>query len=405
MRNGYSAFEPAFLGSLKNVTVVQGKDANFRCMVDNLGGHRIAWIKVDSKAILAIHDNVITNNQRLTVTMNDKVTWTLHIRTVERADQGFYMCQINTEPMKMQMAYLEVVIPPDIISNETSGDLMVPEGGTAKLICKAKGYPKPTITWRKEDGSPIIIKEGQGGKRKVKLFEGEILTLSKIVRSEMGAYFCIASNGVPPSVSKRVVVLVHFHPLIQVPNQMVAAPKGVDLTIECSSEASPKAINYWTRETGEMIIKNDKYRMDEEILSHYGIRMKLHIRNVSTRDYTGYKCISQNSMGSTEGTIHIHEIPYSNSDLDDPTRDRFPLPADDNDIENRHRPSTRGPPVDHHHPHHHSIETPSLSSSSSSQGNYGALSSLSFLLVLGCSAVFHRLMIMILNSHVHFPNQ
>jgi len=49
------------------------------------------------------------------------------------------------------------------------GDLMVPEGGTAKLICKAKGYPKPTITWRKEDGSPIIIKEGQGGKRKRKM--------------------------------------------------------------------------------------------------------------------------------------------------------------------------------------------------------------------------------------------
>jgi neurotrimin len=70
----------------------------------------------------------------------------------------------------LQMAYLEVVIPPDIISEETSGDVMVPEGGNAKLICRAKGYPKPIITWRKEDGNPIIIKEhnGHGGKRKGK---------------------------------------------------------------------------------------------------------------------------------------------------------------------------------------------------------------------------------------------
>ena len=63
------------------------------------------------------------------------------------------------------MAFLEVVIPPDITSEETSGDLMVPEGGTAKLICRAKGQPPPTITWRREDGNHIIIKEGQGKKK------------------------------------------------------------------------------------------------------------------------------------------------------------------------------------------------------------------------------------------------
>lgn len=58
--------------------------------------------------------------------------------------------------------------------------------------------------------------------------------------------------------------------------------------------------------TGEMIIGNDRYSMEDELLSHYGVRMRLHIRKISERDYTGYKCISQNSMGSTEGTIHIH---------------------------------------------------------------------------------------------------
>jgi len=43
------------------------------------------------------------------VTMNDQVTWTLHIRDVKRMDQGFYMCQINTEPMKMQVRFKEAV--------------------------------------------------------------------------------------------------------------------------------------------------------------------------------------------------------------------------------------------------------------------------------------------------------
>lgn len=39
--------------------------------------------------------------------------------------------------------------------------------------------------------------------------EGEILSLTKVTRSEMGAYLCIASNGVPPPVSKRMMVHVH----------------------------------------------------------------------------------------------------------------------------------------------------------------------------------------------------
>lgn len=39
-------------------------------------------------------------------------------------------------------------------------------------------------------------------------WEGETLELTKISRLDMGAYLCIASNGVPPSVSKRIKVSV-----------------------------------------------------------------------------------------------------------------------------------------------------------------------------------------------------
>lgn len=39
-------------------------------------------------------------------------------------------------------------------------------------------------------------------------WEGEKLELSKISRLDMGVYLCIASNGVPPTVSKRIKVSV-----------------------------------------------------------------------------------------------------------------------------------------------------------------------------------------------------
>lgn len=40
----------------------------------------------------------------------------------------------------------------------------------------------------------------------VNVYDGEQLNLTRISRTEMGAYLCIATNGVPPSVSKRIIV-------------------------------------------------------------------------------------------------------------------------------------------------------------------------------------------------------
>ncbi|XP_014488800.1 PREDICTED: lachesin-like [Dinoponera quadriceps] len=322
-----TGLEPDFVYPLENVTIPQGRDATFTCVVNNLGGYRVspsssasgdhsgsgkarvAWIKADTKAILAIHEHVITNNARLSVTHSDYNTWTLHIRGARREDRGIYMCQVNTDPMKSQSAFLEVVIPPDIISEETTNDLMVPEGGAAKLVCKARGYPKPEIMWRREDGTEIISRTGlSGGKTKLPTAEGETLTLSKVTRGEMGAYLCIASNGVPPTVSKRMMLHVHFHPMVQVPNQLVGAPTGTNVTLVCHVEASPKAINYWTRESGEMIITNSKYAMSEMKTSVYSVQMRLVIMNLQKQDLGGYKCISKNSIGDAEGNIRLYDM-------------------------------------------------------------------------------------------------
>jgi hypothetical protein len=52
---------------------------------------------------------VITKNHRIGVTHSDHRIWYLHVREVRETDRGWYMCQINTDPMKSQVGYLEVV--------------------------------------------------------------------------------------------------------------------------------------------------------------------------------------------------------------------------------------------------------------------------------------------------------
>lgn len=64
---------------------------------------------MDTQTILTIANHVITKNHRIGVTHTERKTWHLHIRDVSESDRGAYMCQINTDPMKSQTGYLDVV--------------------------------------------------------------------------------------------------------------------------------------------------------------------------------------------------------------------------------------------------------------------------------------------------------
>ncbi|XP_050099185.1 lachesin [Anopheles aquasalis] len=305
-------FQPDFSEPIVNISVAIGRDATFTCHVRHLGGYRVGWLKADTKAIQAIHEHVITHNPRVTVSHADQNTWNLHIKSVTEEDRGGYMCQLNTDPMKSQIGYLDVVIPPDFIAEDTSSDVIVPEGSSVKLTCRAKGYPGPVVTWRREDGNEIALKDATGAKQLVTSYRGEVLKLTKISRSEMGSYLCIASNGVPPSVSKRISLSIHFHPVIQVPNQLVGAPLATDVTIECQVEASPKSINYWVKDTGEMIVSSPKYHVHDVIKSLYETKMSMTVRSFQKEDVGSYRCIAKNSLGEVDSSIRLYEIPGPN---------------------------------------------------------------------------------------------
>ncbi len=106
-----------------------------------------------------------------------------------------------------------------------------------KLVCRAKGHPKPKIIWRREDGKPLIVRPTSGeapfgtpctfgsyfskhiqnkialsnhiiyyliNYAGIKVYEGEELRLRSVKRRQAGAYLCIAKNFVPPAVSKRI---------------------------------------------------------------------------------------------------------------------------------------------------------------------------------------------------------
>lgn len=78
-------------------------------ILDSIFILQVAWLRVDTQTILTISNHVITKNHRIAVTHIGHRTWSLHIKYTRQSDSGWYMCQVNTDPMSSIVGFLEVV--------------------------------------------------------------------------------------------------------------------------------------------------------------------------------------------------------------------------------------------------------------------------------------------------------
>lgn len=85
---------PDFDGPIGNHTVALGKDAQLSCKIKNLGNYRTAWLRVEDKGILTIHNNIITRNYRVGLLNNDNGrNFILTIKNVQPSDK------VSTRPL------------------------------------------------------------------------------------------------------------------------------------------------------------------------------------------------------------------------------------------------------------------------------------------------------------------
>nr|CAH0106331.1 unnamed protein product [Daphnia galeata] len=366
--------EPHFSESIRNVTVPLGREAVLSCVINNLADYKVGWLRADDQTILSLHRRVVTHNPRVSVTHDESRTWNLHIRQVKESDQGCYMCQINTAIMKKQLGCIQVQVPPDIVDDRSTSDVTVNEGDNVTLTCTATGKPAPRIVWRREDGQKIVVfrptatasasgsshsnlhgtkpssstgtvsnatisstgdlvavtalgshhqhQHHQGisatttreRSKEVEAYHGETLRLYRVTRQMMAAYMCIASNDVPPAVSKRVPLNVNFPPLVTSSMNVVGALLGTDVRLTCNVESHPPSINYWMKgrqqDQHNTILPSAKYSIDGERggSTSYKTSMSLTIHNFQSQDKSAYICVAANSLGTAEASIQIYEV-------------------------------------------------------------------------------------------------
>jgi hypothetical protein len=97
--------------------------------------------------------------------------------------------------------------------------------------------------------------------------------------------------------------------MLWIPHQLVGAPIGYSVALECFTEAHPTSLNYWTREDGNMIHESNKYHAENSVgppNPPYKTHMRLTIHNIQEKDYGTYKCVAKNPRGETDGTIRLY---------------------------------------------------------------------------------------------------
>lgn len=303
--------EPEFVEPLQNVTVTAGRDIKLQCSVKHLASFKVAWIHLERSAILTVQNRVITRNPRISVSHDQHHTWNLHINNIQESDNGGYMCQINTAVAKTRVGHVTVVVPPSINDELSSSDVTAREHSAVTLRCNATGSPPLSVRWRREDGRLININRTLS----VAEWEGTHLYLNRISRLDMGAYLCIASNGIPPIVSKRIPLSVEFAPSVSVPNQLVGIPVGSTVMLDCHLESSPLALHFWNREDGLVLHESAKYRMQSltgpSAAPTYKTHLRLAIANVTSQDYGSYRCVAKNPFGEADGVIKLYHLDWS----------------------------------------------------------------------------------------------
>ncbi|XP_068249192.1 lachesin-like isoform X2 [Palaemon carinicauda] len=296
---------PHFGLPMQTVTVNVGQTARLTCIIQDVVDYEVAWMNKDTNTVISLGETIITMDARISVQREQRSTWILTIKNVTVRDHGYYTCNINTQPPTSIQGYLKVVEPP--VLEDGDEEVRVLEGMTAHLSCSAHAIPSPTYKWIREDYNTIRINSSTF----VSSWIGRNLTLHHSNHRSAGGYLCIASNGYPPSVSKRVILHVYFAPLLRGPGMEVKTRVGQSVSLTCLYAAYPSPSVVWVREDeNEVEPLSEEYYTITPQDGHppYTHNMTLQLRKLVHSDFGRYTCVVTNSQGEASYTTVLREV-------------------------------------------------------------------------------------------------
>lgn len=173
------------------------------------------------------------------------------IRSITHDDAAIYECRVQQSAKEKQDKTVELLIrrPPKIIEKILIEPSPATINGTAELRCNADGYPRPSISWRRDHDVKLPNGEAE--------FKGNVLQIAGIQKQDRGIYYCIADNGIGQPDRRSINFDVEFPPKITVPRPRVAQAIGYNIELQCRVEGFPAPSVIWFRDDAQIIGEDD----------------------------------------------------------------------------------------------------------------------------------------------------
>ncbi|XP_016662696.1 Down syndrome cell adhesion molecule-like protein Dscam2 isoform X40 [Acyrthosiphon pisum] len=252
-----------------------------------------------------------------------KKIFMLEIPSVTEYHRGSYTCiATNRAGVIEHTAKLMVNVPPRWILEPT--DKAFAQGGDAKIECKADGFPKPQVTWKKAIGNSPgdykDIKDLKPGSDDIKVDEGT-LSIHNIQKNHEGHYLCEAVNGIGSGLSAVITISVQAPPHFEIKARNQTSEKGQPAVLECMAKGEKPIGIVWNMNNKRLDAKEEeRYTIREEILTD-GVKSDLSIKRSERIDTAVFTCVATNSFGSDDSSVQlivqeVPEIPFGLKVLD-----------------------------------------------------------------------------------------
>ncbi|XP_021929576.1 Down syndrome cell adhesion molecule-like protein Dscam2 isoform X2 [Zootermopsis nevadensis] len=268
----------------------------------------------------SFHGRELSSHMGITTTKIGDSISVLVIASVGAGHSGNYTCTArNPAGMANYTATLQVNVPPRWILEPT--DKAFAQGSDAKVECKADGFPRPQVTWKRAAGeTPGDYKDLKPNNPNIKVEDGT-LTINNIQKTNEGYYLCEAVNGIGSGLSAVILISVQAPPHFEIKLRNQTSRRGEPTVLQCEARGEKPIGIRWNMNNKRLDPKTDtRYTMREEILPN-GVLSDLSIKQTERTDSALFTCEATNAFGIDDTSINliiqeVPEVPYGLRVLD-----------------------------------------------------------------------------------------
>ncbi|XP_068224096.1 cell adhesion molecule Dscam1 isoform X18 [Palaemon carinicauda] len=252
-----------------------------------------------------LNDVELVNSDSTQINSLGSRTSVLTLDPIRAHHQGNYSCSATNDAGVVKVsATLIVNVPPRWIVEPA--DKAFALGSDARLECKADGFPRPTLGWKKAAGrTPGDYRDLGVDNPNVKVTEEGTLQISNIQKSHEGYYLCEANNGIGAGLSTVIYVRVQAPPQFKIQYRNQTAKRGEDAVLECEAEGETPIGILWSKNKLSVDqAAEPRYTIREEMRGG-GVHSSLSIKTTDRSDSAVYTCVATNAFGSADTNINL----------------------------------------------------------------------------------------------------